>query len=58
MSYSNRINRLLESAKRAEKGNYRVYNSYRQELNAMALSPADYEEAVKRLAKALKVEPL
>lgn len=55
MSYSNRINRLLESAKRAEKGNYRVYNSYRQELNAMALSPADYEEAVKRLAKALKV---
>lgn len=48
--------RLIKAAKGSTtKGNYTVYNSYRQELNTMALSPADHQEAVKRLADALRV---
>lgn len=48
--------RIIKAASKSPtKGNYTVYNSYRQELSAMALSPADYEEAVKRLAKVLRV---
>lgn len=47
---------LIKAAKGSTmKGNYMVYNSYRQELNTMALSPADHQEAVKRLADALRV---
>ena len=48
--------RLIKAAKGSPtKGNYMVYNSYRQELNTMALSPADHQEAVKRLADTLRV---
>lgn len=48
--------RLLETANRdTAKGDYRVYNVYHQELNTMELSPAEYQEAVKRLADALRV---
>ena len=48
--------RLIRAAKNSPtKGNYTVYTSYRQELNTMALSPAEHQEAVKRLADALRV---
>lgn len=48
--------RLIKAAKGSTmKGNYTVYNSYRQELNTMALSTADHQEAVKRLADVLRV---
>lgn len=47
---------LIETANRdAAKGNYMVYNEYHQVLYTMELSPAEHQEAVKRLADALRV---
>lgn len=37
------------------KGDYRVYSMYKGRIDSMGLTPAQYEEAIKRLAKALRV---
>lgn len=47
---------IIEEAKKDNrKGNYRVYEQYKQKLLQCCLSSAEYEEYCRRLAKALWV---
>ena len=39
----------------SRKGDYRVYNDYKQKLGCVCTSSAEYEEACKRIARALRV---
>ena len=56
MALSPTVEAMLETAKRDNrKGNYRIYQLYKMRLECMDLPSVDYEEAVKRLASALRV---
>lgn len=56
MALSPIVEAMLKTAERDNrKGNYRIYQLYKRRLECMALPPVDYEEAVKRLASALRV---
>lgn len=50
-----RVNRLIESAEKSRhKGNYLVYAQFKQRI-PLGLSTTEYEDAVRRLASALRV---
>lgn len=46
---------ILSIATHDHKGDYRIYNSYRRQLQELDLSPKEYESAVIKLSKILKV---
>ena len=46
---------ILDAKADRRKGDYRVYNDYKQKLWCICTSSAEYEEACKRIAKALRV---
>lgn len=46
---------ILDARADRRKGDYRVYNDYKQKLGCVCASSAEYEEACKRIAKALRV---
>lgn len=46
---------ILDAIADRRKGDYRVYNDYKQKLWCVCTSSAEYEEACKRIAKALMV---
>lgn len=51
-----RLDAVMKAAKFAEpKGDYSVYRSYRRQLEDLGLTPEEYQAAVKKLAKILKV---
>ena len=56
MALPDQVESMIKTAKRDQrKGNYQVYQLYKRRLECMALSPSDYEEAVRRLSDALRV---
>lgn len=51
-----KVDAIMKAAKFAEpKGDYSVYRSYRRQLEDLGLIPKEYQDAVKKLAKILKV---
>lgn len=46
---------ILDARADRRKGDYRVYNDYKQKLGCVCTSSDEYEEACKRIAKALRV---
>lgn len=46
---------IMSRAESQRKGDYRVYESLKREIAKMNLSNAEYEDAIKRLAKKLRV---
>lgn len=46
---------VLDKAKRDIKGNYSIYNLYKRELEDIGLSPKEFEQAVVKLTKILRV---
>lgn len=50
-----KLNSILYVASRDLKGDYRIYNSYQRQLQELDLSPKEYESAVIKLSKILKV---
>lgn len=46
---------ILDARADRRKGDYRVYNDYKQKLGCVCTSSAEYEEACKIIAKALRV---
>lgn len=50
------VDKVVADAKAdRRKGDYRVYNDYKQRLGCVCTSSAEYEEACKKIAKALRV---
>ena len=50
-----RLNALLEQAKRDAKENYSIYHSYRRMVEELNLSPKEFEQAIRQLSKILGV---
>lgn len=51
-----KLEAIMNAAKFAEpKGDYSVYRSYRRQLEDLGLTPEEYQVAVRKLAKILKV---
>lgn len=46
---------VFDKAKRDIKGNYSIYNLYKRELEDIGLSPKEFERAVVKLTKILRV---
>lgn len=46
---------LYERAKRDVKGNYLIYNAYKRELEELELSPEEYQKAIVKISKILKI---
>lgn len=46
---------ILESARTARKGDFEVYNAYRNQINGLYLTPSMYDYAIKELCKILKI---
>lgn len=46
---------IFEIAARDHKGDYRIYDSYQRQIQKLGLSPKEYESAVIKLSKVLKV---
>lgn len=46
---------ILDAKADRRKDDYRVYNDYKQKLGCVCTSSAEYEEACKRIARALRV---
>ena len=46
---------IMDAKADRRKGDYRVYNDYKQKLGCVCTSSAEYEDACKRIAKALWV---
>ena len=46
---------VLDARADRRKGDYRVYNEYRQKLGCVCTSSTEYEDYCKRIAKALRV---
>lgn len=46
---------ILDARADRRKGDYRVYNDYKQKLGLVCSSSEEYQEACKSLAKALRV---
>lgn len=55
MKLRSEIMRVLHSANREPKGDYRVYVRYKQEISRVAQSNTEYEEAIRRLCEILEV---
>jgi len=51
----NVITKILKRASHDKKGDYRIYNAYRHEIEDLVLSPKEYEQVIRELAKVLKV---
>lgn len=49
------LNSIFEIAARDCKGDYRIYDSYRRQIQRLDLSPKEYESAIIKLSKVLKV---
>lgn len=49
------IKNLLQYAKTQPKRDYRVFSRLKNRLNDLGLSPEEYQEAVKQLARVLEV---
>lgn len=50
-----RLRFIFDKAKRDVKGNYSVYNYYKRGLEELELSPKEYEQSVRELARILRV---
>lgn len=50
-----KLNVILDQAKRDAKGNYTIYHSYRNRIEELNLSPSEFEKAVRKLSGILKV---
>lgn len=50
-----RLDNIINEAKRAPKGDYRRYEMYKRRIEALYLTPTEYEDAIKRLSRALGV---
>lgn len=46
---------ILDARADRRKGDYRVYNDYKQRLGCVCTSSEEYQEACKRIAKELRV---
>ena len=49
------LDSILEIAARDHKGDYRIYDSYQRQIQSLNLSPKEYESAIIKLSKILKV---
>ena len=49
------LDSIFEIAARDRKGDYRIYDSYQRQIQKLGLSPKEYESAVIKLSKVLKV---
>ena len=49
------VNKILQRASHDKKGDYRIYNAYKHEIEDLVLSPKDYEQVIRELTKVLKV---
>lgn len=49
------LDSIFEVASHDRKGDYRIYDSYRGQIQQLVLSPKEYESAVVKLSKVLKV---
>lgn len=49
------LNSIFEIAARDHKGDYRIYDSYQRQIQRLDLSPKEYESAIIKLSKVLKV---
>lgn len=54
-NFQARLDNIIREAKKAPKGDYRRYEMYKRRIETLNLSPVEYEDAVKRLSKALGV---
>lgn len=54
-NFQARLDNIINEAKKAPKGDYHRYEMYKRRIETLHLSPAEYEDAVKRLSKALRV---
>lgn len=50
-----KLETLLKSAEREPKSNFNVYNAYKNQIDALYLSPKEYDKAISRLCKILKI---
>lgn len=55
LSVNSKIKNLLQYAKTQPKRDYRVFSRLKNRLNDLSLTPEEYQEAVKRLARVLEV---
>lgn len=55
LSMNSKVKDLLQYAKTQPKRNYRVFSRLKNRLNDLDLSPEEYQEAVKQLARVLGV---
>lgn len=46
---------IADAKNERRKGDYRVYNDYKQRLGCVCVSSDEYEEACKKIAKALRL---
>ena len=49
------LDSILSIAARDRKGDYRIYDSYQRQIQRLDLSPKEYESAIIKLSKILKV---
>lgn len=49
------LDSIFEIAARDRKGDYRIYDSYQRQIQKLSLSPKEYESAIIKLSKVLKV---
>lgn len=56
MTKNTRVSELLVRAKNCKnKGRWYVYEQYKQELSKLGLTPAEYEQTCRKLARYLEV---
>lgn len=49
------LDSIFEIAARDRKGDYRIYDSYQRQIQRLDLPPKEYESAIIKLSKILKV---
>lgn len=49
------LDSILSIAARDRKGDYRIYDSYQRQIQRLDLPPKEYESAIIKLSKILKV---
>ena len=49
------LDSILSIAARDRKEDYRIYDSYQRQIQSLNLSPKEYESAIIKLSKILKV---
>lgn len=55
LSVNSKVKDLLQYAKTQPKRDYRVFSRLKNRLNDLSLTPEEYQEAVKQLARVLGV---